>query len=159
MCRYRYHIIKKNFWSSISKQFFWKFYTDYINRSFILCPFHRRWLQVADLRKKPVAIRRSQEKNRFEHFTCLSCGGADQRQKISGLTVLIMPPSRAHILLTGRRWFKNTDLKIIPCHADIARAIRKQMAWMKKHGGSLRGPDVIMENKTSSIAMLPGYKF
>jgi hypothetical protein len=28
------------------------------------------------------------------------------------------------------------------------------MARMKKHGGSLRGPDVIMENKTSSIASI-----
>jgi hypothetical protein len=26
------------------------------------------------------------------------------------------------------------------------------MAWMKQHGGSLRGPDATMENKTSSIA-------
>jgi hypothetical protein len=51
-----------------------------------LPPF-RRWWQAADLWKKPVADRRSKEKTGLYIFTCISCGGADWRQKIGWLTV------------------------------------------------------------------------
>jgi hypothetical protein len=33
-----------------------------------------------------VNINQTKRKNRFERFTCLSCGGADRRRKVSGLT-------------------------------------------------------------------------
>jgi hypothetical protein len=43
------------------------------------------------------------------------------------------------------------DLKLcIPCHVDTTCG-RQQTTWMKIQGGSLRGPDAIIENKTSSI--------
>jgi hypothetical protein len=72
----------------------------YLNRSFINCPPLLRWWPTADLCKKPVAWRRSTEKSGFNILTSLSCGGADRRRKVGGLTDPVVAASQ--IIIT--RW-------------------------------------------------------